>query len=264
MTALLETRDLAMRFGGLTAVEKFCCSIEKGELFGLIGPNGAGKTTVFNMLTGVYKPSEGEIVLDGTPTTGLAPADISARGVSRTFQNIRLFDELSVLENVMAGAHQHAKINLLDALLRTGRYRREEESQREQAMRLLDFVGLGDRAGLPARALAYGHRRKLEIARALATQPRLLCLDEPGAGMNHAEKLELSALIRRIRDELGITILLIEHDMKLVMGLCERIQVLDHGQTICCGAPAEVQCNDAVIEAYLGAGESGRKKTADH
>lgn len=253
MNPMLKTSDLTMRFGGLTAVEKFCCDIMPGEIFGLIGPNGAGKTTVFNMLTGVYRPTAGQVFLDGADITGLAPAPIAARGVSRTFQNIRLFDELSALENIMAGAHGHSRLNLFDSLLRTGRHLAEEQRQRDQAYGLLEFVGLGERAGLSARSLPYGHRRRLEIARALATRPRLLCLDEPGAGMNPAEKVELSGLIRRIRDELSITVLLIEHDMKLVMGLCERIQVLDHGVTICCGCAADVQRDAAVIEAYLGA-----------
>lgn len=250
--ALLQTQSLVMRFGGLTAVKEFTCAIAPLELFGIIGPNGAGKTTVFNMLTGVYTPTTGDVHFAGKRVNGMQPPSIAKLGMSRTFQNIRLFDELSALENVMAGAHMRGHENLLDALLRTGRHFREEARQRERAYKLLEFMGLEERAGLAARNLPYGDRRRLEIARALATEPKLICLDEPAAGMNPNEKQGLATLIRRIRDELEVTVLLIEHDMQLVMGLCERIQVLDYGETIACGPPREIQSNERVIEAYLG------------
>lgn len=252
MTGLLETSDLTIRFGGLTAVDTFNLSIQEGELFGLIGPNGAGKTTIFNMLTGVYLPSEGTVRFRDKLVNGRNPVQVARMGISRTFQNIRLFDELSVLENAMTGAHQHSKITVFDSLFRTPRHFREEQRQRDRAYELLEFMGLEDRAGLPAKQLPYGHRRKLEIARALATEPKLICLDEPAAGMNTGEKAELSALIRKIRDKLNITVLVIEHDMKLVMGICEKIQVLDYGKTIALGTPGEIQNDSRVIEAYLG------------
>lgn len=250
--ALLKTDKLTIRFGGLTAVDALDLEINTGDLFGLIGPNGAGKTTVFNMLTGVYLPTDGTAHFGSNLINGRSPVQVAHLGVSRTFQNIRLFDELSVLENAMTGAHQHSKINIFDSLLRTKRHYREEQRQRDKALELLEFMGIEDRAGLTAKSLPYGHRRKLEIARALATEPKLICLDEPAAGMNTREKAELARLIKKIRNELSITVLLIEHDMQLVMGICEKIQVLDYGKTIALGTPSEIQNNPQVIEAYLG------------
>jgi branched-chain amino acid transport system ATP-binding protein len=249
---LLETRGLTQRFGGLTAVADLNLRVRAGELLGLIGPNGAGKTTVFNLITGVYKPTEGEIFFGGVPIAGMEPSRIHALGIARTFQNIRLFADLSVLDNVRIAHHARTRYGLATALLRTPRLRREEERVIEESRTLLCTLGLGNSAGEKARHLPYGQQRRLEIARALASRPRLLLLDEPAAGMNPHEIGELMEFIARIRREFGLTILLIEHQMKLVMGICERITVLDFGATIAEGTPEAVRTDRRVLAAYLG------------
>jgi branched-chain amino acid transport system ATP-binding protein len=254
-TPLLEISHLSVRFGGLTALCNFNFSLDSGELVGLIGPNGAGKTTAFNVVTGVYAPSEGAVLLGGVPITGLKPFRTNRLGIARTFQNIRLFGGLSVLDNVIVAFGQSLKHGFADVVLRTPRAIRQERQCEEQAMELLKTFALADRAEAPASSLAYGQQRRLEIARALATSPKILLLDEPAAGMNPQEKHELMDLIRFIRDRFSLGIWLIEHDMQLVMGICERITVLDHGETIAVGTPKEVQNDQKVIDAYLGVEE---------
>ena len=254
---LLKVDDISIVFGGLRAVSNFSCEIKKGELLGLIGPNGAGKTTVFNMLSGVYTPTEGSICFTdrlGKQQTAHTkkPHQLSKIGIARTFQNIRLFGNLSVEDNVLIAMHSQRKINPLDALLRTPRYYRDEERLRAKTHELLALFKIAGKSSELARNLPYGEQRKLEIVRALATDPVLLLLDEPAAGMNPQETQELMELIAFIRKQFNLTILLIEHDMKLVMGICERLMVLDYGRTIAAGLPQEIRENPAVIKAYLG------------
>lgn len=250
--ALLEVKQLTKHFGGLTAVGDVTLELHEGELVGLIGPNGAGKTTLFNLLTGVYEPSKGSIVLDGTLLNGKKPYTIASLGLSRTFQNIRLFKDMSVLDNVLIAMNNQKKTALASALLRLPRFYREEEDLRTQAMALLAIFGLDTMADSLARNLAYGQQRRLEIVRALATKPKILFLDEPAAGMNPQETAQLTALIRQIKTDFGITVILIEHDMSLVMEVTERIYVLEYGRLIAHGTPQEIRENPRVIEAYLG------------
>ncbi len=249
---ILEVRNLGIDFGGLTAVNNLDMDVYEGEIYGLIGPNGAGKTTVFNMLTKVYQPTRGTIKLDGTDTAKLDPVQANIAGVARTFQNIRLFSGLSVLDNVKIGMHNQIKYGLLTSMLRLPRFYKEEKAADEKAMELLDIFGLKKYADLTAGNLPYGAQRRLEIARALATQPKLLLLDEPAAGMNPQETQDLMDMIRNIRDNFPISILLIEHDMKLIMGICERITVLNFGQMLAQGVPEEIQSDPEVIKAYIG------------
>ncbi len=254
MTALLELKDVTRRFGGLTAVKDVSFTVEEGALFGVIGPNGAGKTTLFNLISGLYVPDTGSIALAGTRVSGLAPHCVAAQGIARTFQNIRLIGSLSVLDNIKIACHMRRAPTLGSAVIRSAAFERSEADVHVFALQLLDLLQLGTLAHEAAGNLPYGSQRRLEIARALATEPRLLLLDEPAAGMNPQESLELMALIRRLRDTFRLTILLVEHNMKVVMGACERIHVLDHGESIAEGTPEEIRGNATVIEAYLGAG----------
>lgn len=250
--ALLEVNNLGISFGGLRAVNEFHLKIEKGRLYGLIGPNGAGKTTVFNLLTGVYKPNEGVILLDDENIVGKKTIDINKAGIARTFQNIRLFKDLSVLDNVKAGLHNHYKYSTLEGIFRLPKYFKVEKAMDERAMELLAVFDLDKEADTLAANLPYGKQRKLEITRALATEPKLLLLDEPAAGMNPNETKELMETIRFVRDEFHMTILLIEHDMKLVSGICEELTVLNFGEVLAEGNTSDVLNNPEVIKAYLG------------
>ncbi len=250
--ALLEVKNLGIVFGGLHAVEGFNLSLEEGSLYGLIGPNGAGKTTVFNLLTGVYKPTTGTFSLDGNKLVGKSPIEINKAGIARTFQNIRLFKNLSVLDNVKLGLHNQVKYSTVEGVFRLPRFFKSEKKMNERAMELLKVFGLENEADTLADNLPYGKQRKLEIARALATNPKLLLLDEPAAGMNPSETQELMDTIRFVRDEFKMTILLIEHDMKLVSGICEEVTVLNFGQELCKGKTSDVLNNPEVIKAYLG------------
>lgn len=250
--ALLEVQNLTISFGGLRAVDDFNISIKKGQLYGLIGPNGAGKTTVFNLLTGVYKPNEGIIRLDGKDITGKSTIDINKEGIARTFQNIRLFKNLTVIENVKVGLHNHHPYSTVTGILRLPKFFKEEKKMTEEAMELLKVFDLDKEADILAANLPYGKQRKLEIARALATRPKILLLDEPAAGMNPNETLELMDTIRFVREKFDMTILLIEHDMKLVSGICEELTVLNFGRILTQGETSQVLNDPEVIKAYLG------------
>jgi len=251
-TPILETIQLGIAFGGLTAVDDFSISVGRTEICGLIGPNGAGKTTIFNLLTSVYQPTRGSIVLNGYPTSGKSTAQVNRMGIARTFQNIRLFPNMSVLDNVKVGLHNHTNTSLLSSIIHSFSYSKVEKKADEKALELLSVFNMEDMASFKAGSLPYGAQRRLEIVRALATKPGILLLDEPAAGMNPSETTELMENIRKIRDTFQIAVMLIEHDMNLVMGICETIAVLNYGRIIAKGTPEQIKSNPAVIEAYLG------------
>ncbi|MEZ4666978.1 MAG: ABC transporter ATP-binding protein [Anaerolineae bacterium] len=263
MAAILQVDNLTKTFGGLTAVNDVSIAIEKGSISAIIGPNGAGKTTFFNLLTGIYKPDKGNVLFDGKSLVGLRPDQVNAAGMSRTFQSIRLFPGMTVFENIMVGMHSRLTISLFQTLTRLGGFREQEDRVQQRASDLLEFVGLHNKGDEVSRNLPYGDQRRIEIARALASDPKLILLDEPTAGMNPNESVEAMALFRRVRDDLGVTVVLIEHDMRVVMGISESISVLDYGQKIAEGTPAEIRANPRVVEAYLGRQAAGETNAVE-